>query len=90
MSNDLTFFTNEPGATLNDRFDKILKHTQFFDVLVGFFRTSGFHRLYSSLESVDKIRILVGLNIDRKAYEVIEESRSQTSMDFKSHKLMRS
>ena len=85
MSNDLTFFTNEPGATLNDRFEKILKHTQFFDILVGFFRTSGFHRLYSSLESVYKIRILVGLSIDRKAFEVIEESRTQTSMDFESH-----
>ena len=34
MSNDLTFFTNEPGATLNDRFEKILKHTRFFDILV--------------------------------------------------------
>lgn len=33
---DLTFFTNEQGQTLADRFNKIIKNnTQFFDVLVG-------------------------------------------------------
>jgi len=35
---DLTFFTNEEGKTLLDRFKAILKHVRFFDVLVGYFR----------------------------------------------------
>lgn len=40
---DRTFFTNEPGSTLLDRFKKNLITTRFFDVLVGYFYTSGFH-----------------------------------------------
>ena len=61
---DLKFFTNEPDRDLYTRFSKILQsNTQFFDVLVGYFRTSGFFRLYPAMEAVEKIRILVGLNI---------------------------
>ncbi len=66
---DLTFFTNNDGKTLLDRFKAILKHVSFFDVLVGYFRISGFYRLYDSLESVEKIRILVGLNADKKKFQ---------------------
>ncbi|MBK6434123.1 hypothetical protein [Candidatus Amarolinea dominans] len=40
MSNDLTFFTNEPGASLLDRFKSTLAHVQYFDVLVGHFTRS--------------------------------------------------
>ena len=43
MTTDLKFFTNEPERDLYSRFATILKsNTQFFDVLVGYFRTSGF------------------------------------------------
>ena len=62
---DLTFFTNEEGHTLLSRFKSTLKDTQLFDVLVGYFRASGFHQLYDALEPVEKIRILVGLSVDR-------------------------
>ena len=86
MHNDLTFFTNEPGATLLERFNKTLKFVQFFDVLVGYFRTSGFYNLYEALEGVEKIRILVGLNIDQKTYEIIETCRNQNEIYFESHK----
>lgn len=42
LTTDLKFFTNEPERTLYDRFNKILKtNTQYFDVIVGYFRTSG-------------------------------------------------
>ena len=65
--NDLTFFTNETGQTLGDRFNKIIKsNTKYFDVLVGYFRTSGFYQLYEALENVEKIRILVGINVDNE------------------------
>lgn len=64
---DLTFFTNENGQTLGDRFNKIIKsNTKYFDVLVGYFRTSGFYQLYEALENVEKIRILVGINVDNE------------------------
>lgn len=60
---DLKFFTNEPERVLYSRFAAILKsNTQFFDVLVGYFCASGFFKMYEALESVDKIRILIGLN----------------------------
>ena len=65
--NDLTFFTNEEGKTLSDRFKKIISNnTQFFDVLVGYFRASGFYEIYEALENVEKIRILIGINTDEE------------------------
>lgn len=84
MSNDLTFFTNEPPTTLLDRFTTILTHVKHFDILVGYFRTSGFFRLHQSFEDIEKIRILVGLNVDRKTYEIFEAFQ-QSKFDFESH-----
>ncbi|MGB1250606.1 MAG: helicase-related protein [Candidatus Promineifilaceae bacterium] len=77
MSNDRTFFTNEKHATLVDRFKSTLKDVEYFDVLVGYFRSSGFRLLYDALETVDHIRILVGLNVDQKTYQVLEQQRMQ-------------
>lgn len=76
---DLKFFTNEPDMDLYSRFSNILKkHTEYFDVLVGYFRTSGFYRLYEAMTSVKKIRILVGLNVDRKTVEIIDEAKNSS------------
>ena len=69
---DLTFFTNEPDSTILDRFKSVLKTVEFFDILAGYFRVSGFHQLYKSFENIEKIRILVGLNIDKKTFKIIE------------------
>ena len=41
---DLTFITNEGNKTLLDRFKVLIKDTKYFDVLVGYFRTSGFSK----------------------------------------------
>ena len=82
---DLTFFTNEPGNTLLDRFKAVLKTVEFFDVLVGYFRVSGFHQLYESFEKIEKIRILVGLNIDKKTFQIIEASKPNGRLDFETH-----
>lgn len=81
--NDLTFFTNEEGNTLYDRFNKILSNNiQFFDILVGYFRSSGFYKMYKSMENVEKTRILVGLNLDKKSVELIQETKNITQIDF--------
>ena len=78
IQNDLKFFTNEPERDLYSRFATILKsNTQFFDVLVGYFRTSGFFKLYPALESVEKIRILVGLNVDRFTVKIIDRAKEE-------------
>ena len=75
---DLKFFTNEPERDLYTRFTKILQgHTQFFDVLVGYFRTSGFFKLYPALENVEKIRILVGLNTDKFTVKIIDRAKEE-------------
>lgn len=77
-STDSKFFTNEPGNNLYNRFDTILKHdTQFFDVLVGYFRTSGFFKMYKSMEGVEKIRILVGLNVDNYTVKIVDKAKEE-------------
>ncbi|HZJ76783.1 MAG TPA: phospholipase D-like domain-containing protein, partial [Oscillospiraceae bacterium] len=88
---DLTFFTNEPERNLYDRFNKILKsNTQFFDVLVGYFRTSGFHLIYPAMKDIEKIRILVGLSVDGKTVQIIQRAQ-QEQMSFEmSHKEVKS
>ena len=83
--NDLTFFTNDESGTLLDRFKTILKDVQFFDILVGYFRISGFHQLYESFENIEKIRILVGLNVDKPTFQIIETSKSKNKLDFETH-----
>lgn len=79
--NDLKFFTNEPERDLYSRFATILKsNTQFFDVLVGYFRASGFFKMYESLETVEKIRILVGLNVDKFTVKIIDQATNEAKV----------
>lgn len=85
LNTDLKFFTNEPERDLYSRFAAILKsNTQFFDVLVGYFRTSGFFKMYKSLEDVEKIRILVGLNVDKFTVKIIDHVKSEIENEFES------
>ena len=82
VHNDLTFFTNEPERDLYSRFSKILKsNTQFFDILVGYFRTSGFFKMYEAMESVEKIRILVGLNVDKYTVKIIDKVNAEIAYE---------
>lgn len=77
-SNDLTFFTNEPERNLYDRFSKILnKNTQFFDVLVGYFRASGFYLLQDALKNVEKTRILIGIDTDKRIVSMYENAQQE-------------
>src|ERR1017187_8697898 len=86
MSTDLTFVTNEPGNNLRDRFSALLTDdTRHFDCLVGYFYISGFHKIYRALENVEKVRILVGLQTDNKAYEVTQEAKTDGEFVLQSH-----
>jgi len=87
--NDLTFFTNEKGATLLDRFKTTLTNVRYFDILVGYFRSTGFFSLYESFENIEKIRIVIGLSIDERSYEIIEKSRDQKEFDFESQYIVK-
>lgn len=78
---DLTFFTNEPDQTLLDRFKVTLEHnTRFFDVLAGFFKTSGFFKLYKSLAKTEKIRILVGISLNKYAKKLIQIAKHEKQL----------
>lgn len=89
MSKDTTFITNAENDTLSGRLDTLLQHSKFFDVLVGYFFTSGFYTMYKSLEDVEKIRILIGISTDSKTYSLMEESKNPelrlSSNDTKKH-----
>ena len=76
MQNDITFITNEQGKSLKDRFTTLIKDTQFFDILVGYFYTSGFYAVYPSLEKTEKIRILIGISTNRQTYDLIQRIQS--------------
>ena len=77
---DLTFITNEENKKLIDRFKVLIKDSRFFDVLVGYFYTTGFYSLYKSLEKTEKIRILIGISTNRETIKLIEEARKKQSL----------
>lgn len=84
MNSDLTFITNEEDKNLLERFKVLIEDTRFFDVLVGYFYTSGFYALYKSLEKTEKIRILIGISTNRQTYDLFERVRksNQQAIDF--------
>ncbi|MBC7368177.1 MAG: hypothetical protein H7343_15420 [Undibacterium sp.] len=61
------FFTNEAGRILMEKIEGVFQHKKihFLDVLVGYFRASGYFRVRPFVQKSGKIRILVGINIDR-------------------------
>ncbi len=76
MNTDLTFLTNEKNNNLADRFRVLIKDTRFFDVLVGYFYTSGFYAIYPSLEKTEKIRILIGISTNHQTYDLLQKIQS--------------
>ena len=86
MSTDLTFITNEKGQNLKERFEVLIKDTKFFDCLVGYFYTSGFHAIYKSLEKTNKIRILIGISTNLQTYDLIQKAKpiEQSALQFSS------
>lgn len=62
------FFTNHSQNTLLNKFQGIFennKYIEFFDALIGYFRSSGYFKFRPFLENVPKIRILVGIDVDK-------------------------
>jgi len=74
MNTDTTFITNEAGQTLKDRFEILIKDSRFFDCLVGYFYSSGFHALYKALEKTEKIRVLIGISTSKQVFDLINQS----------------
>ena len=78
MQSDLTFITNEEHRKLLQRFQTLIKDTRFFDVLVGYFFTSGFHALHKSLEKTEKIRILIGIGTGKSTVDLMNEAKQES------------
>jgi HKD family nuclease len=77
------FFTNKADNTLLNQFIGIFKNNEVsaFDALVGYFRSSGYFRIREYLEKVDKIRILVGIDVD---HLISEAARKGLEFNFNS------
>src|SRR6056297_2192195 len=84
MNTDLSFITNENDKNLKARFKALIESTDFFDCLVGYFYSSGFHAIYSALETTQKIRILIGISTNKTTFDMMEKGQKnvQQSFDF--------
>ncbi len=71
------FITNTGEKTLKKRLGELIEHSGILKFLVGFFYFSGWSELYKPLKdrSDIEIRILVGLDVDKKLFRTIEVAR---------------
>ena len=62
------FFTNKSGNTLMKEFEGILAHNpsiKNLDAVVGFLRASGYFTLRPFLNDINRVRILIGIDVDK-------------------------
>ena len=62
------FFTNREGNTLLKQFQGLLENNpniKNLDSVVGFLRASGYFTLRPFLNSINKVRILIGIDVDK-------------------------
>lgn len=62
------FFTNRGGNTLMKEFEGILENNpqvKNLDAVVGFLRASGYFALRPFLDGINKVRILIGIDVDK-------------------------
>lgn len=62
------FFTNKDGNTLIKEFEGLLEHNpsiKCLDSVVGFLRASGYFTLRPLLNTINKVRILIGIDVDK-------------------------
>ena len=63
-----TFFTNRNGNTLMKEFEGVLQHNNHIknlDAVVGFLRASGYFSLRPFLDHINKVRVLIGIDVDK-------------------------
>ncbi len=76
MSN---FITNSNTKNLKDRIGELINRSEELKFLVGFFYFSGLKELYNSLTKNSNVilKVLVGLNVDKLNYQLIEYADSE-------------
>ncbi|MBU2564244.1 helicase [Patescibacteria group bacterium] len=83
MDKNTTFIINEKDSNLLERFKVLIKDTGFFDVMVGYFYTSGFYEIYKSLEKTEKIRILIGISTNKETVDLIQQNDREKQQSFR-------
>lgn len=72
------FFTNKNGNTLMKEFEGILQHSQNIknlDAVVGFLRASGYFSLRPFLDNINRVRILIGIDVDKYIAQAANQGR---------------
>ena len=82
MDNDVpirsNFFTNDGGNTLIKEFEGILTNNpqiKNLDAVVGFLRASGYFTLRPFLDNVNKVRVLIGIDVDKYIARAAQRGR---------------
>ncbi|HAF07551.1 MAG: hypothetical protein XD76_0253 [candidate division TA06 bacterium 32_111] len=72
------FITNSNVENLQKRISNLIENSEELKFLVGFFYFSGLRELYDSLKKNSKVllKVLVGLNVDKFNYQLIEYADS--------------
>ncbi|MBR1467303.1 MAG: SNF2/RAD54 family helicase [Bacteroidaceae bacterium] len=71
-------FTNRDGNTLMKEFEGVLQHNpqiRNLDAVVGFLRASGYFSLRPFLDSINKVRVLIGMNVDKYIAEAARQGK---------------
>jgi len=77
------FITNNSTIDLKQRITQLIQNSEELKFLVGFFYFSGIRELYYSLKENPsiKLKVLVGLNVDRKNFDLIEIAQEEEISD---------
>lgn len=88
------FITNNDTRNLKDRLIELINKSDELKFLVGFFYFSGIRELYQGLKDNPnvKIKVLVGLNVDKQNYGLVEygDSEKQLSDEERCYKFFES
>lgn len=71
-------FTNKGGNTLLREFEGILLHNpqiRYLDAVVGFLRASGYFSLRPFLDNIQKVRILIGIEVDKYIAQAVRQGK---------------
>lgn len=71
-------FTNRDGNTLMKEFEGVLEHNpqiRNLDAVVGFLRASGYFSLRPFLDSINKARVLIGIDVDKYIAEAARQGK---------------
>jgi len=81
------FFTNQGTNTLENRLNDILKNYDIknLEFLIGYFRISGFRKIASLLNDIEKVRILVGIDVDKLTVDAKNRGKKFNLLDYEKY-----